>query len=68
MNLKDYSRQKEALTALQAMRGAGAPPQLEQNITELESIIEKLSQARFCYEAQILKASLIPHWKLSKLE
>lgn len=40
---------------MQAMRGNGAPPQLEQSIKEHEAVIEKLSQARHCYEAQVLK-------------
>ncbi|KAH7424550.1 hypothetical protein KP509_11G013400 [Ceratopteris richardii] len=53
--MQDFSRQREALTAMQAMRGSGAPPQLEQSIKEVEAIIEKLSQARHCYEAQVLK-------------
>lgn len=53
--MQEYSRQKEALTAMQAMRGNGAPPQLEQSIKEHEAVIEKLSQARHCYEAQVLK-------------
>lgn len=53
--MQEYSRQKEALTAMQAMRGNGAPPQLEQSIKEAEAVIEKLSQARHCYEAQVLK-------------
>lgn len=53
--MQEYSRQKEQLTAMQAMRGNGAPPQLEQSIKEFEAVIEKLSQARHCYEAQVLK-------------
>ncbi|KAI5062089.1 hypothetical protein GOP47_0022628 [Adiantum capillus-veneris] len=53
--MQDHSRQKEALAAMQAMRGNGAPPQLEQSIKEVEAVIEKLSQARHCYEAQVLK-------------
>ncbi|KAJ7561846.1 hypothetical protein O6H91_03G043800 [Diphasiastrum complanatum] len=53
--VQDLSRQKEALTALKAMRGAGAPSDLEQNIARAEALIEELGQDRLCYEAQLLK-------------
>lgn len=53
--IQELSRQKDALTTLQGMRGGLAPPQLEENISDLEAAIEKLTQERFCYEAQILK-------------
>lgn len=53
--IQELSRQKDALTVLEAMRGGVATPQLEENISNAEAAIEKLSQERFCYEAQVLK-------------
>eukprot|EP01018_Ginkgo_biloba_P036582 Gb_15414 [translate_table: standard] len=53
--MQELSRHKDALAALEAMRGPGAPPQLEQEIANVKTQIDRCSQERLCYEAQIFK-------------
>lgn len=53
--MHDLSRSKDALATLEGQRGAGAPPQLEQEIANAKTEIDRLSQQRLCYEAQILR-------------
>lgn len=53
--MHDLSRSKDALATLEAQRGAGASPQLEQEIANAKTEIDRLSQKRLCYEAQILR-------------
>ena len=53
--MHDLSRSKDALATLEAQRGSGAPPQLEQDIANAKTEIDRLSQQRLCYEAQILR-------------
>ncbi|ONL98991.1 putative ubiquitin conjugation factor E4 [Zea mays] len=50
------SRFEDDLESNRAVRDqGGGSPQLEQDITRLEKIVEILSQDKFCYEAQILR-------------
>ena len=51
----DLSRSKDQLATLEAQLGPGAPPQLEQDIANAKKEIDRFSQQRFCYEAQILR-------------
>ncbi|CAK9231327.1 unnamed protein product [Sphagnum troendelagicum] len=53
--VQDLSRHKESLVALKAMRGNGAPEELEHDISQAEALVERLSQDRLCYDAQLLK-------------
>lgn len=53
--MHDLSRSKDALATLEAQRGPGAPPQLEQDITNAKKEIDRFSQQRLCYETQILR-------------
>jgi len=53
--VQDLSRHKESLAALKAMRGNGAPEELEHDISQAEALVERLSQDRLCYDAQLLK-------------
>lgn len=53
--MHDLSRSKDALAALESQRGPGAPPQLEQDIANAKKEIDRFSQQRLCYEAQILR-------------
>lgn len=53
--MHDLSRSKDALATLEAQRGPGAPPQLEQDIANAKKEIDRFSQQRLCYETQILR-------------
>ncbi|ONL99000.1 putative ubiquitin conjugation factor E4 [Zea mays] len=53
---QQLSRFEDDLESNRAVRDqGGGSPQLEQDITRLEKIVEILSQDKFCYEAQILR-------------
>ncbi|KAH9298077.1 hypothetical protein KI387_029759, partial [Taxus chinensis] len=53
--MQDLRRCQDALDTLEAQHGPGAPPQLEQEINNAKAEIERFSQQRFCYDAQICK-------------
>ena len=53
--MHDLSKSKDALAVLKSQHGLGAPPQLEQDIANAKKEIDRFSQQRFCYEAQILR-------------
>eukprot|EP00252_Welwitschia_mirabilis_P016787 TRINITY_DN3721_c0_g1_i1.p1 TRINITY_DN3721_c0_g1~~TRINITY_DN3721_c0_g1_i1.p1 ORF type:complete len:1020 (+),score=199.58 TRINITY_DN3721_c0_g1_i1:182-3241(+) len=53
--MQELSRCKEALEALESQRGLAASPQLEQDISKAKAEIDRLSQQRLCYEAQIFR-------------
>uniref|UniRef100_A0A0D6R1N6 RING-type E3 ubiquitin transferase n=1 Tax=Araucaria cunninghamii TaxID=56994 RepID=A0A0D6R1N6_ARACU len=53
--IQDLRRGQDALATLEAQHGQGAPPQLEQEITNAKAEIDRLSQQRFCYDAQIFR-------------
>ncbi|KAJ1296657.1 hypothetical protein BS78_01G319200 [Paspalum vaginatum] len=53
---QQLARLEDDLESNRAVRDqGGSSPQLEQDITRLEKIVEILSQDKFCYEAQILR-------------
>ncbi|WOL01706.1 putative ubiquitin conjugation factor E4 [Canna indica] len=51
--VQELGRWQEDLSTLKAMREQGASPQLEVDIKRLEKAIEKLSQDKLCFEAQV---------------
>ncbi|KAL3691495.1 hypothetical protein R1sor_005146 [Riccia sorocarpa] len=53
--LTDLNRQKEALKTLKSLRGAGAPPELENDLAQAKASVDRLSMERLCYEAQLVK-------------
>lgn len=56
LQIQQLARFEDDLESNRAMRDqGGGSPQLEQDITRLEKIVEILSQDKFCYEAQILR-------------
>lgn len=56
LQIQQLSRFEDDLESNRAVRDqGGGSPQLEQDITRLEKIVEILSQDKFCYEAQILR-------------
>ncbi|KAL6894677.1 hypothetical protein ACP4OV_008775 [Aristida adscensionis] len=55
-HILELARYEDDLESNRAIRDqGGGSPQLEQDITRLERIVEILSQHKFCYEAQILR-------------
>ena len=56
---QDISRREDTLSTLKAMREQAPSPQLERDISHLEKELESYSQERLCYEAQILRVSLL---------
>ncbi|WVZ57309.1 hypothetical protein U9M48_007709 [Paspalum notatum var. saurae] len=53
---QQLARLEDDLESSRAVRDqGGSSPQLEQDITRLEKIVDILSQDKFCYEAQILR-------------
>ena len=56
---QDISRREDSLSTLKAMREQAPSPQLERDINHLEKELESCSQERLCYEAQILRVSLL---------
>ncbi|CAM6096554.1 unnamed protein product [Calypogeia fissa] len=56
---QELSRQKEALNTLRSLRGVGAPPDLENELNQAKALVERLSQDRFCFEAQLLKDTVL---------
>ncbi|CAN6470133.1 unnamed protein product [Victoria cruziana] len=53
--IQDLSRCEETLSSFRATQAQGSTPQLQEDITRLEAEIERLTQEKLCYEAQILR-------------
>ncbi|KAI0516607.1 hypothetical protein KFK09_009284 [Dendrobium nobile] len=63
--VQELARFEEDLSTFREMREQGASPQLENDISRLEKAVEKLSQEKFCYEAQILRDGALLQQALS---
>lgn len=63
-----YSRvgreEQEALAGLEAMRGPGAPPDLEDQITRQKAQLDSLKEVRMCFESAIRDVELL-QWAVS---